>query len=88
MAARRRAVLSGAIRSVRVRSMSDASVEAVLADGTGVATLVWLGREEVPGLVPGATVTIEGTVLDRHGRLVVLNPLYRFDPPAANSSTS
>ena len=84
VAARRRAVLSGAIRSVRVRSESTASVEAVLVDGTGAVVLVWVGREAVPGIGPGAMVTVEGTVLDRHGRLVVLNPLYRFTDAAGS----
>lgn len=88
VAVRRRAVLSGAIRSVRVRRKSSASVEAVLVDGTGAVELVWWGRVEVPGIAPGATVTVEGTVLGHRGRLVLVNPLYRFDPPAGSSSTS
>lgn len=75
---RRRAVLSGTIRSTRVGHGSSSSFEAALDDGTGTVTLSWSGRCEVPGIVRGAVVRVEGTVLDRRGRLVLLNPLYRF----------
>ena len=83
---RRRAVLSGTIRSVTVRHGSGPSLEAVLADGTGTITLAWTGRKAVPGIAPGAAVTVEGTVFDRRGWPVLLNPLYRFSDPSSSTS--
>lgn len=77
-AARRRAVLTGSVRAVRQRGGSSPVYEAVLDDGTGAITLRWLGRPRVPGVTVGRVVTVEGTVVDQRGRLVLLNPLYRF----------
>lgn len=82
-APRCRAVLTGRIRTVRVRQPGP-SFDAVLDDGTGTVTLRWLGRANVPGITAGAPVTVEGTVLAQRGRLVLLNPLYRH----GHSSTS
>lgn len=77
-APRRRAVLSGSVRAVRERSGAARLYDAVLDDGTGTITLRWLGRHHVPGVATGKAVTVEGTVVDQHGLLVLLNPLYRF----------
>jgi hypothetical protein len=86
-----RAVLSGRVRSVRVRradpetpGRSGPCLEAELDDGTGAVTLRWVGRNGIAGVAAGALMTVEGTVLADRGRHVLLNPLYRF----AHSSTS
>jgi hypothetical protein len=91
--ARQRAVLSGVLRStaacrctVTAGTFHTATfhpgtgswLEAELDDGTGVVILRWVGRERIPGIVEGTSLVVEGTVLDEHGRLVLLNPLYRF----------
>jgi hypothetical protein len=73
-----RAVLTGSVASTAVRW--PVSYDAVLNDGTGAIVVRWVGRESVPGVVVGALLTVEGTVSELHGHLVVLNPLYRFDP--------
>lgn len=78
-APRRRAVLSGSVRAVRDRRNPGPCCDVVLDDGTGTITLRWVGRRSVPGVGPGRAVTVEGTVLDQHGLLVLLNPLYRFN---------
>jgi hypothetical protein len=77
-APRQRAVFSGVLRSTAARRYAGSWLEAELDDGTGVVTLRWVGRERIPGIVKGASLAVEGTVLDEHGRLVLLNPLYRF----------
>lgn len=77
-APRQRAVLSGSVRAVRDRGNPAPCCDAVLDDGTGTITLRWVGRRSVPGVGPGRAVRVEGTVLDQHGLLVLLNPLYRF----------
>lgn len=94
-----RALLSGSIRVIVVhrpgagdgligRAIRGVSVDGWLDDGTGTMVLRWLGRESVPGLIAGVSLTAEGTVVEVHGRPMILNPLYRFDPvpPAAVSS--
>lgn len=77
-APRRRAVLTGSLRAVRERVTPAPCCDAVLDDGTGAITLRWVGRRHLPGIDCGRAVTVEGTVLDQHGLLVLLNPLYRF----------
>jgi hypothetical protein len=76
--ARQRAVLSGSVRSVQGHRIPTPHCDALLDDGTGTIVLRWLGRSQVPGISAGANVTVQGTVVDQHGRLVLLNPLYRF----------
>jgi len=75
VAPRCRAVLAGVLRSVEVKG---GRIDAQLDDGTDVITLRWLGRECIAGVKVGCTLMVEGTVLDYHARLVVLNPLYSF----------
>lgn len=72
VAVRRRAVLPGPVRIADPR----ACLEAVLDDGTGTVTLRWLGRAQVAGIAVGASIEVEGTVLDEYGRRVLLNPVY------------
>lgn len=79
-AARRRAVLCGTVAACRVvRLGAGPAFDALLDDGTGSITLRWLGRRSVPGVARGSALRVEGTVSAARGRLLVLNPLYRFD---------
>jgi hypothetical protein len=55
-----------------------ASVWATVDDGTATVVLRWLGRTDIPGLVPGVRVEVEGTMSTVWGQRTVLNPLYRF----------
>ena len=76
---RQRAVLDAVVRSATERGSGLKVVyEAVIDDGTGALTLRWIGRRNVPGLVPGAQIHSEGTVLAEEAGNVLLNPLYRF----------
>ena len=52
----------------------------VLDDGTGRIDLLFVGRDQVPGLVPSARCDVEGTARMEHGRLTPRNPLYRLRP--------
>ena len=54
-----------------------------LDDGTGQLDLLFLGRSAVPGLTVGMRCSIEGTARTEGDRLVVWNPLYRLETPAA-----
>lgn len=52
------------------------SLDAVLADSTGQVLLRCLGRHDLPGVVAGRSLVVEGTVLAAHGQLVTWNPLF------------
>lgn len=88
--ARHRAVLTGVVRAIvahRGREGSDESrlgaggtLDAYLADGTGEIVVRWLGRDAIAGVAPGATMEVDGTVIDQRGTLLLLNPRYRFSP--------
>lgn len=90
---RQRVVLAGTIRGVRARQGHELGetvarsllkpsagqwFEADLNDGTGQVTLRWTGRLAIPGIEPGVTLRVRGTVLTDGERLVILNPLYEF----------
>jgi hypothetical protein len=50
-----------------------------LCDGTGTITLRFLGRTEIPGIVRGCHLRVEGTPWMEEGLLVMINPLYEFE---------
>jgi hypothetical protein len=56
-----------------------ASYCCVIDDETGQVDLIFLGRRGVAGLDVGARCTVEGTARSEGDRLVVWNPLYRFE---------
>jgi len=71
-------VLAGQIRDVRVTRRHGPRLEAVLDDGSGRILLCWVGRDAIPGIEPGASIVVEGTVGSDRGRLRLLNPLYEL----------
>ncbi len=75
---RRRATVSGEIRSVAFFELPWVRTDVELGDDTGVVVLRFMGRAEVPGLVPGRRIVVDGTPADRQGVLVILNPIYEF----------
>lgn len=82
---RRRAQVSGHVRSIRVRPWGDiATLEAVVADATGAVTVGWLGRRSLAGLALGGPLTVEGMVGAREGKLLILNPAYDLRPLPAS----
>jgi len=54
------------------------TLEAVLFDGSGSVTLVWLGRRRIPGIEPGRTLTARGRFGAFEGRQVIYNPWYEL----------
>lgn len=82
LADRRRAVVSGVLRSVTVPPRG--SVPALLAelyDGTGSLDVVWLGRRRIGGIEPGRRLRLEGMVCVRDGRPVMYDPRYELYAP-------
>ncbi len=52
------------------------TLEATLYDGSGLVTLVWLGRRKIAGIKPGATLVASGRVSCRDGVRTIYNPRY------------
>ena len=79
LANRRRAVVSGVLRSVVLRPNEHVrAVEAELYDGSGALDLVWLGRRQIAGIEPGRRLRVEGMVGELRGRRVIINPKYEL----------
>ncbi len=56
------------------------ALEALISDGTGEISIMWMGRRSIPGLTLGTRVMVEGVVAEqRQGRRMV-NPSFEFRP--------
>jgi len=75
---RRRAKVCGEILSVESYALPWVRTDAEVGDGTGTVLLRFMGRAEVPGLIPGRRIVAEGTPALRDGTVVIHNPLYEF----------
>jgi CheY-like chemotaxis protein len=81
---RQRVTLAGTIRATEtVTAGSSPIYRCVLADGTGEADLLFLGRSRVGGLTAGTCCRAEGRATVRGGRLAVWNPRYQAGPSPA-----
>ena len=54
------------------------TLEASLYDGSGVVTLVWLGRRKIAGIKPGAGLVVWGRVSCQDGQRIIYNPRYEL----------
>jgi amino acid transporter len=76
---RERSKFSGRIRSVSVRRVDGTpTLECTLSDGSGTLLLVFQGRSQVPGIVRGARLVVEGTVGSWQRKLAIINPDYEL----------
>ena len=74
--------IAGVVENVRVRPREGVpAFEAVVADGTGAVTAVWLGRRTIPGLSLGSRLIIEGRLGGNPDRMQVMNPSFEFAAP-------
>ncbi len=81
VADRRRASVSGVLRSVTLRPREGVpALEAELYDGSGTVDLVWLGRRSIGGVEPGRRLRAEGLVCSLEGRPTIYNPRYELRP--------
>jgi len=77
--------VAGTIRSVTVRNRSGApSLEVEIYDGSGCATLVFLGRRQIPGLDAGRSLKASGRVNRDERRATMFNPRYELLPAASH----
>ncbi len=69
---REKVTVRGTVTSV---SSSNASwLEAVLDDGTGSVSLIWMGRRRLECVVPGRDLLVTGRLSEEEGRQVIFNP--------------
>ncbi len=77
---RKPATVAGRIRSVRVQPGYDTpSLQATVTDASGGELLaIFIGRKGIPGIRTGTHIVLTGTIGDRRGRLVMVNPVYEL----------
>jgi hypothetical protein len=69
----------GTVRSMTLRPRAGTpTLEVDLYDGSGTVTLVWLGRRELAGIMPGGRMRATGRITDNDGRRVIFNPRYEL----------
>ena len=78
---RERVRLRGTLRTVTLRPRGGVpALEAELDDGSGVITVVWLGRRRITGVDPGRSVTVAGCIGRQSGVPIMFNPRYELIP--------
>ena len=71
--------MAGVVRRITIRPVEGfEALEAVLWDGTGEMSALWLGRRSIPGLVLGSRVVIEGVLGKERERPKIVNPTFEF----------
>ena len=76
---RQRVRVTGTVSALRVQPMSGTcALECTLVDDTGGISVLFLGRRTIAGIVIGTRLTVEGMVVDHHGRLAIMNPVYEI----------
>ncbi|ANP27749.1 hypothetical protein DAD186_11990 [Dermabacter vaginalis] len=74
---RRPAHCLGTVSSIVVQPAGqDPKLDVDLHDGTGRLALVWLGRQSIAGIEPGARLEVEGFVGLRGRKRIMYNPRY------------
>jgi hypothetical protein len=76
---RQRVQLRGSLRTVTLRPRGGVpALEAELYDGTGVITLVWLGRRRIAGVEPGRQIKVVGRIGSQDSMRIMFNPRYEL----------
>jgi hypothetical protein len=78
---RQRVKLRGTLRTVTLVPRGGVpALEAELFDGTGVVTIVWLGRRRIAGIGPGTSLQAEGRISGDGKTRLMFNPRYELRP--------
>ncbi len=73
--------LRGTLRTVTLRPRGGVpALEAELDDGSGVLTIVWLGRRRIAGIGPGRSLQVQGRIGVHDGTRIIYNPRYELIP--------
>jgi amino acid transporter len=76
---RQRVQVTGTVSALRVQPMSGTcALECTVMDDTGAISVLFLGRRTIAGIEIGTNVTVEGMVVEHHGRLAIMNPVYEI----------
>lgn len=80
---RTRITVTGRVLSVTVRSKSEGGSDLIIElapfdRDAPPASLVMLGRREVVGINPGASLRVHGMAADIKGRVTLFNPAYEL----------
>jgi len=76
---RERARVAGRVKSVTVKPWGDIpTLQVQLTDDEGRLEVAFLGRRQIAGLNPGSRIVVDGTVTERRGQLMMINPDYEF----------
>lgn len=71
--------LQGSLRTVTLRPRGGVpALEAELYDGSGVITIIWLGRRRIAGIEPGRSLKVSGRIGVQDGGRVMYNPRYEL----------
>lgn len=71
--------IAGVIRRITVLPMEGAeALEALISDGTGEVTAVFMGRRGIGGLSLGSRVIADGLLSPQHGEVRMVNPRLEF----------
>jgi hypothetical protein len=82
---RSRVRVAGTLHRVTASRGGGPALRAELGGGPERVTIVWLGRERIPGIEPGRVLAVEGRLTRQRGRSVIYNPRYELaaaGPPA------
>ena len=77
--------VAGVVRRITVLPMEgNESLEAVISDGTGEMTVVFMGRRALSGLNLGTRVVVQGVGgRQRDGTVRMVNPKFEFSKPGS-----
>lgn len=76
---REKVELQGSLRTVTLRPRGGVpALEAELYDGSGVVTVVWLGRRRIAGIEPGRRIRVQGRIGRQEHARIMYNPRYEL----------
>ena len=76
---RQPARIAGVIRRMTVLPMEGKeALQALVSDGTGEVTVVFMGRRGIGGLTLGKRVVVEGVLAEQRGETRMVNPRLEF----------
>jgi RecG-like helicase len=76
---RTRVKLAGVVRRITVHPEHGLeALEALLYDGTGEVSVMWMGRRSIRGLNLGTRLVVEGVIAEERQRRRMVNPSFEF----------
>ncbi|HEY3088324.1 MAG TPA: amino acid permease [Jatrophihabitantaceae bacterium] len=81
-----KATIEGRVKQVQVGTLGGKSLEVHVFDATGGMRLIFFGRTQIPGVVPGATIRATGRAGEYKGHLAIANPKYELVKSAPAST--